>query len=75
MDIFWKKVFFYKEMVCQNGTRMNLNHFTRDGLMWQCPSSSCGCTPSHKSRQHKTIRSSSFFAGRNMPLNLVLQAL
>lgn len=54
---------------------MNLNHFTRDGLMWQCPSLSCGCTPSRKSRQRKTIRSGSFFAGRNMPLHLVLQAL
>ncbi|KAI7846707.1 hypothetical protein BDC45DRAFT_542619 [Circinella umbellata] len=32
--------FFYDEMLCRNGTPMRLNYFTRDGLMWQCPSAS-----------------------------------
>ncbi|KAG2209874.1 hypothetical protein INT45_007693, partial [Circinella minor] len=65
---------FYEEMQCRNGTIMNLNHFSRDGLMWQCPSVSCGCTPG-SGRQRLSVLTGSFFARRNVPLNEVLQVL
>ena len=51
--------FFYDEMLCRNGTPMRLNHFTRDGLMWQCPSASCGYIPSRTSRQKILLREGS----------------
>jgi len=67
--------FFYEEMYCRNNTLMHLNHFQRDGLMWQCPSTICGCNPGRGSRQRESVRSGSFFAHWCLSLDLVLQAL
>ena len=52
--------FFYEEIYCHAGLLMSLNHFTRDGLMFQCPSASCTCCPGRGSCQRSSIRSGSF---------------
>jgi hypothetical protein len=54
---------------------MRINNFTRDGLMWQCPSSSCGCCPGIGARQRQSLKSGSFFMHKNLGGHHVLQGL
>lgn len=54
---------------------MTLNNFSRDGLMWQCPSAACGCLPGKGSRERRALKSGSFFSNRNLGVHLAVQGL
>jgi hypothetical protein len=50
---------------------MRLCHFSRDGLMWQCPSRTCGCNRG-STRQRISIRRDSFLSYIKTPVDKVL---
>ncbi|KAI8968607.1 hypothetical protein BDF20DRAFT_800004, partial [Mycotypha africana] len=47
---------------------MRLNYFTRDGILWQCPSERCSCRPG-RSRRRRSLRDHSFFNYLKAPLD------